>query len=72
VADNHAVSLVGRGTARANPHDRDVPEIGDEMAVGRALGDLSRNLLSVAEADITAVPPTTSATTHLTPTGTPL
>jgi hypothetical protein len=52
VADNHTVSLVGRGIACVKPQEHDVPEIGDEVAVGRALGDLSRNLLVTADADI--------------------
>ena len=44
--------LVGVGLARLNPADRDVPEIGDEIAVARALSDLSRRLLSTATEDI--------------------
>jgi len=55
VAENRPVSVVGRGIARLNPHDRDVPEIGDEVSVGRALADLGRNLMSTAEVDIEAV-----------------
>jgi hypothetical protein len=55
IAENRAVSVVGRGAARLNPHDRDIPEIGDEVAVGRALADLGRNLISTAETDIEAV-----------------
>ena len=45
-------SLVGTGFARLNPADRDVPEIGDEIAVARALADLSRRLLGVATDDV--------------------
>lgn len=45
-------SLVGVGFARLNPADRDVPEIGDEIAVARALADLSRRLLGVATEDV--------------------
>jgi hypothetical protein len=44
--------LVGIGTARLNPADRDVPEIGDELATARALSELSHRLLDVATADI--------------------
>lgn len=44
--------LTGLGTARRNPHDVDVPEIGDEVAAARALGDLSRKLLHTAAEDI--------------------
>jgi hypothetical protein len=39
---------VGVGFARLNPTDRDVPEIGDEIAVARALSELSHRLLHVA------------------------
>jgi hypothetical protein len=41
-------SLTGTGLARLNPSDRDVPEIGDELAVARALSELSHRLLDVA------------------------
>jgi hypothetical protein len=47
-----AESLTGTGLARLNPADRDVPEIGDELAVARALSELSHRLLDVAAADI--------------------
>lgn len=46
------VSLSGRGTARLNPTDADVPEIGDELAVARALSDLAHRLLDAAAEDI--------------------
>jgi uncharacterized protein DUF1876 len=46
--------LSASGTARRNPHDPAVPEIGDEVAVGRALGALSADLLGVAYQDIDA------------------
>lgn len=52
---NDEVSLTGSGTARLNPTDRDVPEIGDELAVARALSDLAHNLLHAAVEDIEAV-----------------
>jgi hypothetical protein len=42
----------GVGTARRNPHDREIPEIGDELAVSRALGDLARKLQEAAAGDI--------------------
>jgi hypothetical protein len=45
-------SLSGTGTARLNPTDRDVPEIGDELATARALSDLAHRLLHAAAADI--------------------
>jgi hypothetical protein len=44
--------LKGTGLARLNPADHDVPEIGDELAVARALADLSSRLLGDAGADI--------------------
>lgn len=44
--------LVGTGLARLNPTDHDVPEIGDELAVARALADLSDHLLRDATTDI--------------------
>ena len=44
--------LSGTGTARRNPADRDVPEIGDELAASRALSDLAHNLLECAAGDI--------------------
>jgi hypothetical protein len=45
-------SLVGVGLARLNPADRDVPEIGDELATARALSELSHRLLDAAAQDI--------------------
>ncbi|WP_214364475.1 DUF1876 domain-containing protein [Pseudonocardia sp. H11422] len=44
--------MVGVGTARLSPDDRDVPEIGDELATARALSELSHRLLSTAADDI--------------------
>jgi hypothetical protein len=46
------VTVSGRGTARLNPADRDVPEIGDELAAARALSDLAHRLLDLAAEDI--------------------
>jgi hypothetical protein len=48
-------SLTGTGTARLNPADRDVPEIGDELAAARALSQLAHALLDAAADDISAV-----------------
>ncbi|MEV6158650.1 DUF1876 domain-containing protein [Nonomuraea sp. NPDC052129] len=45
-------SLAGVGTARRNPIDRSVPEIGDELAAGRALADLAHKLLVVTAEDV--------------------
>ena len=43
------------GLARLNPADRDVPEIGDEIAAARALSELGHLLLSAAADDLEAV-----------------
>jgi uncharacterized protein (UPF0128 family) len=47
--------LVATGYARVSPDDYDVPEIGDEIAVARALQDLGRRLLETASGDIESV-----------------
>ena len=44
--------LIGVGRAKLNPDDHDIPEIGDELAVARALSDLGHRLLVVAAGDI--------------------
>jgi Domain of unknown function (DUF1876) len=51
-ADTH---IVGIGRARLNPADKDIPEIGDELAAARALSDLGHRLLLTAAADVEAV-----------------
>jgi Domain of unknown function (DUF1876)/Domain of unknown function (DUF1918) len=48
-------SLDARGEAHRKPSDQPVPEIGDEIAVARALRRLSDRLLETASADITGV-----------------
>jgi hypothetical protein len=45
-------SVVGVGLARLNPADRDVPEIGDELATARALSELTHRLLGIAADDL--------------------
>lgn len=45
-ADNRSFS--GRGKARLNPSDQDVAVIGEEIAIARALSDLSHKLLHSA------------------------
>jgi hypothetical protein len=55
LAPQGTVTLTGTGTARLNPKDANIPEIGDELAVARALSVLANNLLHVAAADIEAV-----------------
>jgi Domain of unknown function (DUF1876) len=47
--------VLGTGRARLNPADPDVPEIGDEIAVGRALTELGHRLLATAAGDIESV-----------------
>ena len=49
------VEVTGVGRSHRNPADPSVPEIGDELAVARALGNLSERLLHRAERDITSV-----------------
>ena len=44
--------IEARGSARRHPLDGDVPEIGEEVAVARALRRLSDRLLGVASHDI--------------------
>jgi hypothetical protein len=44
--------LHGKGEARRRPTDREVPEIGDELATARALADLAYQLLDVTAGDI--------------------
>jgi hypothetical protein len=46
--------IEARGDARRNPKDPDVPEIGDEVAVARALRRLSDRLFELASGDIAA------------------
>jgi hypothetical protein len=47
--------VLGTGRARLCPGDADVPEIGDEIAVARALINLGHRLLGIAAADIETV-----------------
>lgn len=42
----------GVGTSARNPHDPEVPEIGDELAVARALADLADKLSAAARQDV--------------------
>ncbi|HTY72087.1 MAG TPA: DUF1918 domain-containing protein [Actinomycetes bacterium] len=48
------MSLDAQGAAHRRPGESDVPEIGDELAVARALRRLSDLLLGAAETDLTA------------------
>lgn len=47
--------ITGQGTARCNPRDTDVPEIGDELAVARALADLAHALFDATVSDIETI-----------------
>ena len=44
--------MKGHGVARRNPDDREVTEIGEEIAAARALSDLAHKLLSAAAGSI--------------------
>lgn len=46
--------LTGWGRARRNPADPRRPRVGEELAVARALSDLSHRLLDAAASDIEA------------------
>jgi hypothetical protein len=50
--DNDRSGLTGEGVARRNPRDTEIPQIGDELAVARALSDLAHKLLDAAADDI--------------------
>lgn len=50
-----STSLTGTGTARLNPADPNVPEIGDELAAARALSQLAHALLDAAVDDMSGV-----------------
>lgn len=47
--------LRGSGTAWRNPHDPEVPEIGDELAASRALADLAEKLRLTATDDVEGI-----------------
>ncbi len=49
---NDQSQITGVGTARRNPHDANVPEIGDELATARALSKLAQRLLQTSAEDI--------------------
>jgi hypothetical protein len=51
MSDDGRMSAVGRGVARRNPADRQVAEIGDELAVSRALEDLAQRIHDMASHD---------------------
>jgi hypothetical protein len=53
--DTGAAVLTGEGLARRNPTDPLVPEVGDELAVGRALVELGRRLIAAAAEDVSVL-----------------
>ena len=59
---NRRHTVTGAGRSARNPGDASVPEIGQEVAVARALRDLADRLLQAASADIADL---TSADVHL-------
>lgn len=44
--------LHGHGTARRHPEDPEVPQIGDEIAIARAMLELAHKMLDTAADDI--------------------
>jgi hypothetical protein len=48
----NGMMIEGSGHARRNPRDRAVPEIGDELAAGRALIHLGHRLVQLANAEV--------------------
>ncbi|MFF9809853.1 DUF1876 domain-containing protein [Streptomyces coeruleorubidus] len=52
VLNTGTTALTGHGTAHCHPTDTNVPEIGEELAAGRAMRDLAQRLLDAAEHDI--------------------
>ncbi|SCK39598.1 protein of unknown function [Streptomyces sp. WMMB 714] len=55
VLDTGESTITGRGVARCNPEDIDIPEIGDELAASRAMAELGRQLMRVADRDLQGV-----------------
>ena len=48
----NGVTVAADGSARRNPTDAPIPEIGEELATARALEHLSERLEDIAEWDI--------------------
>ena len=55
VLEAGGTTVHGLGRARRNPADFEVEGIGDELAAGRALIALGRQLLGMTEKDIAAI-----------------
>ena len=47
-------TIAGKGTASLNPHDRDIPEVGYEIATARALSQLVHHLFEAAAEGISS------------------
>jgi hypothetical protein len=47
-----STTLTGRGSARWIPGEPNVPEVGEEVAISRALVDLAGHLMTAAKADV--------------------
>ncbi|MFI6034965.1 DUF1876 domain-containing protein [Streptomyces sp. NPDC051315] len=52
VLETGTTELTGHGAAHCHPADRNVPQIGDELAAGRAMNNLAQQLLNAAQRDI--------------------
>ncbi|MDR7276943.1 DUF1876 domain-containing protein [Catenuloplanes atrovinosus] len=50
--DEISNELIGHGSAAVHPDEPVVPEVGDEIAVARALADLGNRLLVTAAGDL--------------------
>ena len=55
VLDTGENTLHGYGAARCHSGEKDVPEIGDELAAARALSDLGHKLIGAAAGDLEGV-----------------
>ncbi|MEV7203762.1 DUF1876 domain-containing protein [Streptomyces griseoluteus] len=60
--DTGTTELTGHGTAHCNPADANVPEIGDELAAGRAMHELAHHLLNAADRDVQGMAPSRPGT----------
>ena len=47
--------IEGYGRAKLNPDDRDVPEVGEELAAARALRNVADRLLRATSDDLSAI-----------------
>ena len=54
---NAGTELRHEGIARRNPADRNIPEIGDELAACRAITGLAHDLLEATVADLATADP---------------